>query len=97
MATYAMLSHWTERGIQNVKDAPGRIDAFKKTAKACGAEVREVYLALGRYDTISLVQAPDDETMTKLALAVCSAGNVRTETMRLFGESELRKLLAALP
>jgi uncharacterized protein with GYD domain len=92
-----MLSCWTDRGVQNIKDVPARLDAFKKTARACGAEVREVYMALGHYDTISLVQAPDDEAAAKLALALCSAGNVRTETVRLFAEAELRKLVTTLP
>lgn len=97
MATYAMLTHWTDRGAQHVKELPARLDWFKKTARACGTEVREVYLALGPFDTLSLVQAPDDEAATRLALAVCSTGNVHTETVRLFGESELRRLVAALP
>jgi uncharacterized protein with GYD domain len=97
MGTYMMLSRWTDRGITNVKDAPARIDAFKKTASAVGGEVREVYLALGKYDTVSLISAPDDEAVAKLALSLCSAGNVHTETLRLFSESEFRKMMTALP
>jgi uncharacterized protein with GYD domain len=97
MATYAMLSRWTDRGIQDVKNVGARIEAFKKTARACGAEVRECYMALGEYDTMSLVQAPDDEAIARLALALGAVGNVRTETLRLFAEGELKKLVAALP
>jgi uncharacterized protein with GYD domain len=92
-----MLSRWTDRGIQDIKNVPARIEAFKKMAKACGAEVRECYMALGKFDTMSLVQAPDDEAMAKLALAVGAAGNVHTETARLFAEGEMKKLVAALP
>src|SRR5690349_14710835 len=70
MATFMMLSRFTDRGMQDVKQAPERIEAFKKSARALGAEVREVYLAVGAYDTISLISAPDDETMCKIALSV---------------------------
>ena len=97
MASYAMLSTWTDRGIQDIKNVGARIEAFKNTARTCGAEVRECYFILGKYDTLSLVQAPDDESICKLALALGSAGNVHTETLRLFGEAELKKLVAALP
>jgi len=97
MASYAMLSRWTDRGIQDIKNVGTRIEAFKKTARTCGAEVRECYFILGKYDTLSLVQAPDDESICKLALALGAAGNVHTETLRLFGEAELKKLVAALP
>ena len=97
MATYAFLSHWTDRGIQDIKNVGTRIESFKKTARACGCEVRECYMALGEYDTMSLVQAPDDEAIAKLALALGAMGNVRTATLRLFAEGELKKLVAALP
>src|SRR5690349_21662834 len=66
MATYAMLSHWTDRGIQDIKNVGGRIDAFKKTARSVGVEVRDCYMTLGEYDTLTLVQAPDDEAIAKL-------------------------------
>jgi uncharacterized protein with GYD domain len=97
MATYAMLSRWTDRGIEDIKNVTARIEAFKKMAGSCGAEVRETYVALGEFDTISLVQAPDDESMAKLALAIGKVGNVHTETLRLFAEGELKKLVAGLP
>jgi uncharacterized protein with GYD domain len=97
MATYVMLTHLTDEGMRNVKESPARIEAFKKSARGFGAEVREVYLAIGAYDTVCLISAPDDETMCKVALALGSLGNVRTETMRLFSESEFKKLAGAIP
>jgi uncharacterized protein with GYD domain len=97
MATFVMLSRWSDKGIAGVKDAPTRIDDFKKTARTLGGEVREVYCALGRYDTVSLLSAPDDDTVAKIALALGSLGNVHTETLRLFSESEFKKLCGSLP
>jgi uncharacterized protein with GYD domain len=42
-------------------------------------------------------EAPDDETATKLALAIGSRGAVRTDTLSAFTEDEYRKIIAALP
>jgi uncharacterized protein with GYD domain len=97
MATYLLLSRYTEQGVKDIKGSPARIESFKKSARNLGAEVREVYLALGHYDTVSLVSAPDDEAMCKLALALGSLGNVRTQTLRLFSEGEFKKLVSSLP
>jgi uncharacterized protein with GYD domain len=96
MATYAVLARWTDRGAQNLKESPARIEEFKKLARGFGGEVREVYAALGRFDTLSLVSAPDDETVTKIALSLSVLGNVHTETVRLFSESEFKTMLQAL-
>jgi uncharacterized protein with GYD domain len=46
---------------------------------------------------VALVEAPDDETMAKLALSLGSKGNVRTETLRAFTEDEYRNIILALP
>lgn len=97
MATYIILVRWTEKGISNVKDSPNRLDAAKKAFQAAGAELKEFYLVQGRYDMVVISEAPDDETVTKVALAIGSRGSVRTETLRAFTEDEYRKIIAALP
>jgi uncharacterized protein with GYD domain len=97
MATYMMCSRYTDRGIQHVKEAPTRIDNFKKLVGILGGEVEAIYLALGSYDTICVISVPDDETMTKLALTVGSWGSVRTETFRVFAEAEFCKMVTSLP
>jgi uncharacterized protein with GYD domain len=96
MALYAVMCRWTDRGVQNVKEAPARIEDFKKAARGFGGEVREVYAALGRFDTMSLVSAPDDEAMTKISLSLAAKGNVHTETLRLFSESEFKAIVGAV-
>lgn len=46
---------------------------------------------------VTIIEAPDDETMAKLALAIGSQGGIRTETLRAFTEDEYRKITGALP
>ena len=97
MATYFMLFNYTQQGVQNVKESPARIEAAKKLLRDMGAEVKASYLMMGRYDTIFIVEAPNDETAAKGALAISSKGNVRSETLRAFTEDEYKKMIGALP
>ncbi len=97
MATYIILFRFTQQGIKNIKESPDRVDAAKQTFRAMGAEVKEFYSVMGKYDTVFVVEAPEDETIAKLTLAIGSLGNVRTETLRAFTEDEYRKIIADLP
>ena len=97
MATYVLLISYAQKGIENIKQSPARLDAAKRLYKSMGAELKQFYLTLGRYDTVVIAEAPDDETAAKVALALGSAGNVRTETLRAFTEDEYKKIIAALP
>jgi uncharacterized protein with GYD domain len=65
--------------------------------EAAGIQFKGYFLTLGRYDEVIIAETPNDETMTALALAVGSQGNVRTETMRAFTEDEYRQIIASLP
>ena len=62
-----------------------------------GAELKEFYLVQGRYDMVIISEAPDDETVAKVSLAIGSGGAVRTETLRAYKENEYLKIIAALP
>ena len=97
MPTYISLVNYTPKGIENVKKSPQRLDAAKKAFKEMGAELKEFYLVMGRYDIILLTEAPNDETVAKAALALGSLGNVRTESFRAFKEDEYRKIVSTLP
>ncbi|MBP1777929.1 MAG: hypothetical protein H6Q86_3940 [candidate division NC10 bacterium] len=97
MPTYISLIRYTDQGMRNIKESPKRLDAAKNAFKAVGGELKQWYLALGRYDAVVISEGPDDETAAKLMLGVGGLGNVRSETMRVFTEEEYRKLIAALP
>ena len=96
MATYIVLVNWTQKGIENVKESPDRLDAAKKAFQAAGAELKEFYLVMGKYDMVVVAEAPDDETVAKVALTIGSGGAIRTETLRAFTEKEYRNIVAAL-
>jgi uncharacterized protein with GYD domain len=97
MATYISLLRFTHQGLEKIKESPSRLDAARKLYEGQGAKLREFYLVTGQYDAVVVVDAPDDATVAKVALALGSRGNVRTETMRAFPEQEYRTIIGALP
>ena len=99
MATYIMFFGFTEQGILNVKESPKRVEAAKQSFQAIGVEVKTFYavMGMGQYDTMFVVEAPNDETVAKAALAIGSLGYVHTNTHRAFAEDEYKKMVAELP
>lgn len=97
MATYISLIRFTQQGIEAIKDGPARLDAAKQVFRSMGASVKEFYLVTGQYDAVVIGEAPDDETIAKLALTIGATGAIRTESFRAFTEEEYRKIIAALP
>jgi uncharacterized protein with GYD domain len=97
MPTYITLLRFTQQGVEKIKESPARLDRARQAFQAMGAELKTFYLVLGQYDAVVIADAPNDEVVAKLALAIGSQGNVRTETLRAFTEEEYRKMIAALP
>jgi len=96
MATYIVLTSFTDQGVRNAKETTKRADGVKELAKKFGATVKEFYWTLGSYDVIAIIEAPDDASITALGLAIGAGGNVRTQTMRAFSRTEMDGVLAKL-
>jgi uncharacterized protein with GYD domain len=96
MPAYIALCRWTQKGVENAKDSPARLDAARKAFKAAGGELKEFYLTLGQYDFVTISEFPDDATAAKAVLLLAKAGNVRTETLKAFSEDEYRRITGSL-
>lgn len=96
MATYIVLGNFTDQGIRNVKDTVKRADAVKEAAKKFGVTMKDIAWTLGAYDMVVTFEAPDDQAVTAFGLAVGSAGNVRTQTLRAYDRNEMTTILAKL-
>ncbi len=98
MATYLIQFGFTQKGMEKIKESPARVEAAKKTIRKVGGEVKAFYAILGsEFDTMFIVEAPSDQKVAEMALAVSMLGNVRTRTLRLFNEDEFKTITAALP
>ena len=96
MTQYIMLANWTDQGIRNVKDSPGRLDAAKQLCQKHGAEITAFFMTMGSHDMVVILQAPADEAVARIALALGAAGNVRTTTLKAFSEAEYRQIIQSL-
>lgn len=96
MATYIVLSNFTDQGIRGIKDTTKRADAVREMAKKFGVTAKEFYWTMGAHDVVVIFDAPDDAAMTALGMAIGSAGNVRTQTMRAFSRDEISGILGKI-
>ena len=95
MATYIMLTNWTDQGIRGIKDSPSRLDTAKKVLKGLGGEFKAFYMTMGEYDMVAIYDAPDDAAAAKFALMLAKQGNVRTKTLKAFSETDYRQIVGA--
>jgi uncharacterized protein with GYD domain len=81
MSTYIVLVKFTQKGMENIKDSPNRLDAARKLGKSLGGEITAAYYTLGQYDMVVIMEAPSNEAVMKGLLSTGSFGNVQTETL----------------
>ena len=96
MATYIVLSNFTDQGIRGVKETVNRADTVRDMARRFGISVREIYWTMGNYDVVALFDSPDEQSITAMALALGQAGNVRTQILRAFNREEMKTVLGKL-
>ena len=96
MPTYIVLASFTGQGIRNINESPKRADAFKEMAKKSGATVKEIFWTQGRYDIVTVIEAPDELSATALNLSLSALGNIRTESLRAFSSADMMKIVAKM-
>ena len=87
------MIRFTEQGARNIRDTQKRAAAFRDAAQKAGVTVREIYWTMGAYDGLIVMDAPDEATVTTVMADLGTLGNVRTQTMRAFDESEIGGVL----
>ena len=81
MAIYVMLTTLTEEGRKTVKENPGRIKEVNKEVEAMGVKVLAQYAVMGPYDFVNILEAPNNETIAKVAVELGARGTLQTMTM----------------
>ena len=96
MPIYILLTQWTDQGIRTVKESPNRVRQAEQAFQQLGARMTAWYLAMGEYDNAAIIEAPDDETMARIALTLGSQGNVRSTTLKAFSRDEFERIVSPL-
>ncbi len=95
MPAFITLANFTDQGARTIKDSPDRFEAFKSLAEGAGVTIKSVHWTTGAYDIVLVAEGPEDALMT-LNMKMAALGNIRTQTLRGFTISEMRKLVAGL-
>jgi len=61
-----------------------------------GIKQKAFYMVMGRYDMVTIAEAPDDATLARALLNLASQGDLQTETLRAFTEDEYKKIIPAI-
>jgi len=81
MAIYVMLTTLTDEGRKTIKEHPQRIKEVNKEVEGMGVKILAQYALLGQYDFVNILEAPDNKTISKVAIELGSRGTLQTMTM----------------
>jgi uncharacterized protein with GYD domain len=76
-----MLSTLTDEGRKTVKMRPERIKEVNTELEKMGVKVLAQYAVLGPYDFINILEAPDNETISRVAIELGARGTVQIVTL----------------
>jgi uncharacterized protein with GYD domain len=94
MATYVTLYRYTDQGMRAIGNAVELAKRWQGEADRRGVKVLGLWWLQGQYDALTVVEGPDDETVTALLLAIGAEGSLRAETMRAYSVEDLGRILA---
>ena len=81
MGLYILLSSLSESGRKVLRDRPGWIRKVNREVERMGAKVRTQYAVLGPYDFVTVLEAPDNETVARVSIELGARGSVQMMTM----------------
>jgi uncharacterized protein with GYD domain len=93
MPTYVMLTNLTADGVQTLKNNPSRVQEVNKEVEQLGVKVKDQWATLGQYDFITIVEAPDDQTMAKVSVELGSRGTMSSQTLAAIPAEEFANSL----
>ncbi len=81
MPIYVMLTTLTSEGRKTLKDKPERIKEVNQEVEKMGVRILQQYAVLGPYDFVNILDAPNNEAISKVAVELGSRGTVQTTTL----------------
>jgi uncharacterized protein with GYD domain len=76
-----MLSTLSESGRKVLRERPGWIRKVNGDVERMGARVIAQYAVLGPYDFVTVIDAPDNSTISRVSVELGARGSVQMMTM----------------
>lgn len=93
MSTYTVLWKLTDEGVKTMNNLPQVSERVRQACRDNAGELKEMFLCMGEYDVISLIDAPNDSAMFNILTAITSWGITHTETLRCMSVEEYAKAI----
>src|SRR6266545_8323579 len=84
-----MLSTLSESGRKVLRGRPGWIRKVNADVQRMGARVVAQYAVLGPYDFVTIIEAPDNATISRVSVELGARGGVAAMTMAAIPLDEL--------
>ncbi len=81
MVTFLMLSTVGPEGASTLSENPDRLKGVNAEVEAMGVRVVDQWALLGPYDFCTILEAPDEGTMARVALILGARGTLKTLTL----------------
>jgi uncharacterized protein with GYD domain len=81
VSVYVMLSSLSESGRKVLRERPGWIRKVNADVERMGARVVAQYAVLGPYDFVTVVEAADNATVSRISVELGARGSVQMMTM----------------
>jgi uncharacterized protein with GYD domain len=78
---FILLSTLSQQGVQTLKSNPERLRQVNRDVEELGATVLHQWATLGEFDFVSVVEAPDVETVARVSVALGARGSTRIQTL----------------
>ena len=79
--TYVLLTRLTPEGRRTLHDTPGRLDEVNEEISYLGCKILRQYATLGPYDFVTVIEAPDNETVATLSVLLGARGTVEIHSL----------------
>jgi uncharacterized protein with GYD domain len=76
-----------------LKSKPGRLKEVNKEIEKMGAKVVKQYALLGKYDFLTILEAPDSETVAMVMVELGSRGSLETTTLAAMNIDDFLKAI----
>lgn len=81
MPQFILMTNLTPDGVRTIKNHPARISEVNSEMEQIGIKVLHQWATLGAFDFISVVEAPDAETMARASVELGSRGTTTNQTL----------------
>jgi len=81
MSIYVMLTSLTDAGRKVTDEDPDSLKEINKEMEYMGVKILAQYALLGQYDFVSILEAPSNEAVARLATRLSGKGTMQTLTM----------------